>query len=507
MDIPTDSERLPTGIAGLDDVLGGGLPRDRLYLVTGDPGVGKTTLALQFLLEGLKRGEKALYITLSETREEITAVARSHGWSLDGVALFELTAAEQVLRLGEENTLFEPSEVDLQEATRELLAQVERAQASRVVLDSLSELRLLAQSPLRYRRQILSFKQFFAGRKSTVLLLDDRTTDVSEGGDHHLESLAHGVLSLEHHTPEYGGTRRRLKVQKLRGVRFRSGYHDFNIETGGIHVFPRLIASEHQVSFTREAIGSGSQELDLLLGGGIDRGTSALFLGPAGAGKSALATHYVVSAAERGEKSAMFIFEEQVGNLYARSEGLGLHLKKYVDAGLVTVRQVNPAELGPGEFSWALRDAVTKDGAKLVVIDSLNGYLNAMPGERFLAMQMHELLAYLGQMGATTIMTMAQHGLVGSSMMSPVDVSYLADTVVMLRYFELSGAVKKALSVVKKRTGPHESSIRELSMSARGVQVGSPLSGFRGVLTGVPLYQGGASLELEAEAGGEPGVE
>jgi circadian clock protein KaiC len=478
-------EKTKTGIDGLDVVLAGGFPRNRIYLIQGDPGVGKTTLALSFLREGARVGEKCLYVTLSESREELLAVATSHGWSLDGIDIYELSAAEQSISAGGGNTLFEPSEIELQEATATLLARVAELQPTRVVLDSLSELRLLSQGPLRYRRQILALKEFFVGRRSTVLMLDDRTVNRD---DMQLESLAHGVVSLEQLAPEYGSDRRRLRVVKLRGVKFRGGYHDFNIDRGGLVVFPRLVAAEHPDDNLGGLVASGVPELDQLLCGGVDYGTSTLLIGPAGSGKSAISTQYVWAALQRGEKAVMLLFEETKATLFKRAAAFGMDLKTAQKGGALIVRQIDPAEISPGEFSSVVRGYVDS-GVTVLVIDSLNGYLNSMPEEKFLTVQMHELLIYLAQKGVATFLVIAQHNLVGA-MASPVDVTYLADTVMLLRYFEASGSVKKAISIVKKRSGPHESTIRELSMGAQGIVVGEPLRHFRGVLTGVPIYVG-----------------
>jgi circadian clock protein KaiC len=472
---------------GLDTVLEGGFPADRLYLVEGDPGTGKTTLALQFLLEGVRLGEPVLYVTLSETKEELTAVARAHGWSLEGVNLHELVPPEESLKAEAQYTIFHPSEVELGETTRAVIEEVERIQPRRVVFDSLSEMRLLARDPLRYRRQILALKQFFAGRRTTVLLLDDRTTIDS---DLQVQSIAHGVLMLEQLALDYGAERRRLRISKLRGSRFRGGFHDFSIRTGGVEVFPRLVAAGRRAEFKAGVVTSGVAELDAVLGGGLDRGTSTLVLGPAGCGKSSLATHFAAASARRGERAAAFIFDESVNIYLNRAAGLGTDLHKEVEAGHLTVQQVDPAELSPGEFAHTVSGAVERDGARLVVIDSLNGYMQAMPDERFLTAQMHELITYLNQQGVVTLLVMAQHGFLGS-MASPVDVSYIADTVVLLRYFEAAGAIRRAISVVKKRTGRHEDTIREMRLSAsRGVEVGEPLTGFSGVLTGVPVFTG-----------------
>jgi circadian clock protein KaiC len=473
-----------TGVPGLDDILKGGLTPHRLYLIDGDPGSGKTTLSLQYLLEGVKAGEKVLYITLSETKEELLASAASHGWSLDGIFVVELISEKADLDGESQVTMYHPAEVDLIETTGKVLSAVEEVNPSRVVFDSLSELRLLAQNSLRYRRQILALKQFFVGRKCTVLLLDDRT---SEGPDLQLHSIAHGVIALEQRAPVYGAERRRLRVIKLRGSSFRGGYHDFTIRAGGLAVFPRLVASEHSELFPRERIKSGVTALDMLLGGGPDRGTSTLLLGPAGSGKSTIAVQYAVAAAARGDHAVIFAFDESLATLQARTEVLGIEFKEGLDAGQVEFRQIDPAELSPGEFAWQVRESVEKNKARIVVIDSLNGYMNAMPEEQFLTAQLHELLTYLGRQGVTTLMVVAQHGLTGTNMQSPVDTSYLADSVVMLRYFEYAGKVKKAISVVKKRGGAHEESIRELRFDERGIHLSEPLTEFRGILTGVPV--------------------
>ena len=475
-----------TGIDGLDDVLRGGLTRNRLYLIAGVPGAGKTTLALQFLIEGVRRGERVLYVTLSETEEELRSVALSHGWSLEGIKIHELMPMEGSLGADEQYTMFHPSEVELGNTTRTILSEVERLQPTRVAFDSLSEMRLLAGNPLRYRRQILALKQYFVGRGCTVLLLDDLT---STDGDLQVHSIAHGVLQLEMENPVYGAERRRLVVVKFRGVGFRGGYHDFTIQRGGLEVFPRLVASEHARPHVHERLKSGLEELDILLGGGIERGSSTLVVGPAGSGKSSLATRFALTAAQRGEKSALFIFDESTRTLVHRSAGLGMDLQKAIDDGLVTVKQIDPAELSPGEFAHCIRQAIERDQVSLVVIDSLNGYLNAMPGERFLAIQLHELTTYLGQANVGTILIGAHVGLIGSQMVTPVDASYLADAVVLLRYFENRGEVRQAISVVKKRGGEHERTIREFRMEGGRIHVGEPLRNFRGVLTGVPSME------------------
>jgi circadian clock protein KaiC len=492
-----------TGISGLDDILGGGFPAERLYLIEGDPGAGKTTLALQFLLEGLKRGEPGLYVTLSETKEELRSVAVSHGWTLDQLNIYELAVAEEKFAPGGHYTFFHPSEVELGETTQSVLAEVERVKPVRVIFDSLSEMRLLARDPLRYRRQILGLKQFFVGRNCTVLLLDDRSAHDSSL---QLQSLAHGVIMLEQLSPLYGAERRRLQVVKLRGVKFRGGYHDFAIRRGGLEVFPRLIAAEHpkeeefDKEIRREQTSTGIGALDKLLGGGLTRGTSTLVMGPAGSGKSAFGVQHLCNAASQGEKGAIFMFDESKATLVERSEGLGQPLAQYMKNGLVIAQQIDPAELAPGEFVQIIRDVVEKDGVKFVVIDSLNGYLNAMPEEKFLVIQLHEVLTYLGQAGIVSILIVAQHGLLGSGINSPVDVSYLADSVLLLRYFELRGEVRKAISVVKKRYGKHETSIREYALSSKGIAVGEPLKQFHGILTGLPsLTEKGGTLDNALE--------
>lgn len=501
---PTDeSPRMSTGIEGLDDVLCGGLPRGRLYLVEGSPGVGKTTLALQFLLAGAAAGERVLYITLSETAEELRAVGESHGWNLDGIDIFELSAVEGQLEPEAQYTLFHPAEVELSGAIQELMGAVEKINPDRVVLDSLSELRLLAQEPLRYRRQILALKQYFNARSCGTLLLDDGSADRA---DQQTQSVAHGVLEMEHTASDFGSERRRLRVIKLRGVNFRGGYHDFLIKTGGLAVYPRLIAAEHHTPFDRELIPSGVAELDELLGGGLERGTSALLIGPAGAGKSSLANQYVHSCAVKGFTSAIFTFDESRDGLLQRAAGLGLDLREHVASGLLSVQQVDPADLAPAQFAQEVRHVAEVEGARVVVIDSLNGYLHSMPDERFLLVQLHELLTYLGQQGVLTILVIAQHGLLGTSMVAPVDVSYLADSVIMLRYFEARGEIRQAISVLKKRQGTHERSIREFQLSSQGVKVGKPLSEFSGILTGVPVYRGGSPmLPEQPDAGEDPG--
>jgi circadian clock protein KaiC len=477
------NETASTGIEGLDHILIGGLPRNRVYLVQGDPGVGKTTLGLQFLLAGAKLGERTLYVTLSESAEELRAVARSHDWSLDGINIYEQLIGESELK-EDETTVFYPAEIELGETVRAILLEVDRVKPQRVVIDSLSEIRLLAQSGLRYRKQILALKQFFAGRNATVICLDERTSELN---DTQLQSVPHGVIELERYTPLYGATRRRLQLVKIRGLNFRNGYHDFNILTGGIVVYPRLIAAEHRAVVTQEQMPSGVGPLDEMLGGGVDRGTSTVVMGPAGSGKSALATQYAVAAARRGERAAMFLFEESISSLLNRSRALGMAIDEHLESGLIKIRQIDPAQLQPGELAHLVRKAVEEDGTRVLIIDSLNGYLNAVPEERFLLLHLHELLSYLGQNGVATILIYAQHGLVGT-MHSTVDVSYLADCVILLRYYEARGRIHKAISVVKKRSGEHQTAIRSYLMGRKGLEIGPPLENYRGVLTGVPTF-------------------
>lgn len=481
----------PSGVEGLDDILRGGFPQHCLHLITGAPGTGKSTLAMQFLLEGLKRGERCLYVTLSESKQEIEKVARSHGWVLSQLQLTELIPSERNLSADAQLTVFNPSEMELGETTEALIAAVDEHRPQRLVIDSLSELRLIAQNALRYRRQVLALKQFFGGRDCTVLLLDDRTGGVE---DDHLQSIAHGVVFLEQLANQFGAERRRMRITKMRGVSFRGGFHDFAIRRGGLDIFPRLIAAEHGTGFVEADQSSGNRQLDSLLGGGLPTGTSTLLLGPAGTGKSTVATQFAAAAAARGDRVAMFVFDENIGTFRSRSRKLGLPIEGPLKSGLITAQQVDPAELSSGEFAAVVRRAAEgRDApgrpAKMIIIDSLNGYLNAMPEEKYLTAQLHELLSYLGQQGVITILTVTQAGMVGS-MSSPVDTTYLADNVVLFRFFEAAGRVRRALSVVKKRNGYHELTIRELDLNESGIMIGEPLVDFHGVLTGVPTYVG-----------------
>jgi len=480
------SGRLSSGVQGLNEVLLGGLNPNRIYLLEGDPGTGKTTLALQFMLEGARAGEKCLYVTLSETAEELNAVARSHGWSLEGVTIFELTPPEANFAADQYYTLLHPSEVELSETIKLILDRIEELQPDRVAFDSLAEIRLLAQDPLRYRRQVLALKQFFAGRRSTALLLDDLT---SRSHELQVHSITHGVIVLERFVREYGAERRRIQITKMRGANFRGGWHDVVISTGGLWVFPRIEVEDTLDNFPGEMVSSGVPALDQLLGDGVHRGTSMLLVGPAGAGKSSLSTRYALAALERGESAAIYTFDESRNTLIERSNGLGMRLQPHLDSGRLILEGVNAAELSPGHFAYRVRKRVEENPQGVIVIDSLNSYLNAMPAEQFLVMQMHELLAYLNRRGMLSILVMAQQGLIGQ-MHSPLDLSYLTDTVVLLRYFEFHGAVKKAISVIKKRSGAHEETIREFRLGSGGISVGPALSAFQGVLTGVPTYTG-----------------
>ncbi|MDH6166258.1 circadian clock protein KaiC [Variovorax boronicumulans] len=484
------SKLLSIGVPGLDDVIGGGLEPNRLYLVEGTPGAGKTTIALQFLLQGAQQGESVLYVTLSETENELRGVATSHGWDLTGLHVREMLPAQDSLHPEEQYTMFHPSEVELSETTLRILSDVDALKPSRIVFDSLSELRLLSGTSLRYRRQILALKQFFAGRQCTVLLLDDMTATEH---DLQVQSIAHAVVRLEQLNSDYGTARRRLLVVKYRGQPYRGGFHDYKINRGGLQVFPRLVASEHVTSGPLIKMPSGIEEMDALLGGGLEKGTSTLLVGAPGTGKSSVAVQFALTAAQRGECAALFIFDESVNTLRTRCASLGMDLTPYIDSGLLRIKQVDPAELSPGELIHEIRLAVGEHSAKVIVIDSLNGYLNAMPDERFLIVQLHELLTYLGQSGVATLLVGAQHGLIGMQMQTPVDASYLADAVVMLRYFEFAGEVRQAISVLKKRGGAHERSIRAFSMSEKGLHVGEPLRRFRGILTGIPVPIDGVS--------------
>jgi circadian clock protein KaiC len=490
-----------SGVPGLDDVLSGGFSPGHVYLIEGNPGAGKTTIALRFLLDGASAGEKGLYVVLSETAQELREGAASHGWTIDeNIEIFELTPPESLLGVEQQQSLLYSSDLELGEATSSIFTAFERAKPLRVVLDSLSEIRLLAQSSLRYRRQLLAIKHYFSGRGATVLLLDDLTSDLQDQTAH---SIVHGVIQLEELAPNYGADRRRLRVSKYRGRSVRRGYHDFTIKTGGVVVFPRLVASEHRTRFERARVTSGVAEFDALLGGGIEQGSSTLILGPAGAGKSTVAIQFIVAAVARGEKAAMFVFDEELGLLFDRMEKIGVDLEAMCESGSLMIQQVDAAELSPGEFAHLVRSMVDDSRAKTVVIDSLNGYQAAMPEEQSLILHMHELLQYLNRQGANTFLTIAQHGIIGD-MKAPIDITYLADTVILLRYFEALGSVRRAVSVIKKRAGGHEATIREYRIGAGGLSMGEPLTGFRGVLEGAPIVVGrGRSIDPSG-GGGSP---
>ncbi|WP_407695522.1 ATPase domain-containing protein [Sphingomonas psychrotolerans] len=488
-------EKANLGVAGLDDITSGGLTRSRLFLLEGSPGTGKTTIATQFLRAGAAAGERSLYITLSETEDELRSGAESHGWTFDGIDIFELVPPESLLDEEQQQSLLYSSDLELGETTRRIFEAFEKTNPQRVVLDSLSEIRLLAQSSLRYRRQILALKHYFARSGVTVLMLDDLS---SEANDRTMHSVAHGVIRLEELSPEYGSERRRLRVIKYRGQRYRGGHHDFVIDTGGVRVFPRLVSAEHKTDFKRDVLESQSAGLNALLGGGVERGSSTLILGPSGTGKSLLTLTFIAGALARGEHAAMFVFDEELGLLFERAKGVGLDLQEMVDSKRLLIEQVDAAERTPGELSEKVRRCVEHNGAKTVVIDSLNGYQASMPEEQALVLHMHELLQYLNRQGASTFLTVAQHGLVGD-MKAPVDLTYLADTVILLRYFEAMGRVRRAISVIKKRTGAHEDTIREYRIDKRGITLGEPLMEFQGVLRGVPTLVGEATKLLEVE--------
>ncbi|QFU18116.1 AAA family ATPase [Microvirga thermotolerans] len=489
---PDEVVPVPTGVPGLDDVLVGGYASNRAHLVEGRPGSGKTTLGLQFLLEGVRRGERCLYITLSESKRELLSVADRHGWSLDGIEIYELVPPELSFDPRQQQSLVYSSELELGETVQMVLAEIERVKPQRVVFDSLSEIRLLSQGALRYRRQVLALKNFFLLHNVTALFLDDLT---SEQDDLNLHSVSHAVIRLDQLAPLYGAERRRIRVIKMRGTAFRGGYHDFIIRRGGLQVFPRLVAADHHREFRQAPASSGIAELDHLLGGGLDPGTSTLVIGPSGVGKSSLALAFAFEALTRGERALIISFDEAKHVLLARAASIGMNVAHCVASGDLQVEQVDPADLSPGEFAGRVRSAVESDGVRVVVVDSLSGYLNAMPEEQFMLLQMHELLTYLNQQGVITILVLAQSGMVGP-VASPLDLTYLSDAVLLLRFFEAGGRIRRSIAAIKKRTGAHENTIRELSIDGRGLRVGEPLDRFRGVLTGIPAFEGPASSLL-----------
>lgn len=477
-----EPERIETGVLGLDDILGGGLPKGQMYLLEGTPGTGKTTLAMQFIMAGSQSGQSALYITLSESKFELESTARSHGWNTEDMPIEEFIPEEASLSPEQQYTVFHPSEVELATTVHKLTQLIEERKPARLVIDSLSELRLLAADTMRYRRQLLALKQFFAGRDTTVLLLDDRS---AEGSDMQLQSIAHGVMRLDRLQQSYGVNRRHVEILKMRGSKFREGFHDYTIETGGVRMYPRLVANEHDSEFNDERVKSGLDALDEMFGGGINRGSSTLLVGPTGAGKSTLAMQYAYTAAKRGDRAIVYSFDEVLRTAQERAESLGLPVREEIARGTLAMSQIDPAELSPGEFVWQIRSDVEKRDTRIVVIDSLNGFLNAMPGEKDLTLQLHELVAFLNQKGVVTFIILTQHGLVGN-MQTEIDVSYLADTVVMLRYFEANGEIRQVISVLKQRVGRHERNLREFCLDENGIGVGEPLRNFRGILTGVP---------------------
>lgn len=475
--------RLDTGTSGLNDILLGGLPPGQMYLLEGDPGTGKTTLAMQFIRAGAARGEKSLYITLSEPRSELEGSIRSHGWDPAEIPISEFTPAEASLSPEEQYTVFHPSEIELASTVGRLTSVIDDIKPKRLVIDSLSELRLLASDVMRYRRQLLALKQFFSGRATTVLLLDDRT--INDGNDFQLRSIAHGVFNLTNIPRSFGVTRRQIEVVKMRGSAYREGFHDYTIKYGGVQVFPRLIASEHQKMVSNQRLTSGVAPLDKMFGGGLARGSSTLLTGPTGVGKSTIAMQYAYAAARRDERAIVYAFDETIAIAKSRVSALGMDVEREIERGTLTMSQIDPAELSPGEFIWRIRRDVEEHDTRIVVIDSLNGFLNAMPGERDLILHLHELLAYLNQKGVVTFLVLTLQGLVGT-MHAEVDVSYVSDTVVLLRYFEAEGEIRQVISVLKQRVGEHERTLREFRLGDGGISVGEPLSSFRGVLTGVP---------------------
>jgi circadian clock protein KaiC len=486
MSAETSETFLSTGVSGLDTILGGGLVAGRIYVIEGEPGTGKTTTGLQFLAEGVRRGEEVLYITLAESVEELSAVSASHGWDMSGIRIHEVLPPPDLLKPEQQYTMFHASEVEMAGMLQQILAGVEEHKPARVVLDSLSELQLLADTALRYRRQVLALKQFFSSRQCTVMLLDDRTASTA---DLQVRSIAHGVIQFEQLVKDYGAERRRVRVIKYRGRNFIGGLHDYEIVRGGLTVFPRLVAADTRSVRERSQLKSGLDALDKLLGGGVEEGTSTLIAGPPGTGKSSLAAQFVSACMQRGERAAMFLFEESISSLLHRCDGMNMKLREAMATGQLSIQQIDPAELSPGKFASVVR-AAADNGARVVVIDSLNGYMHAVPDERFLTTHMHELLTFLGQLGVVTLLVGVHQDMFGLGLSSGREASYLTDNILMLRYYEAQGEVRQAVSVFKKRGSLHERTIRSFSMSSQGIHVGEVLRGYRGILTGVPVEIG-----------------
>lgn len=487
--VKSDDARAGTGCPGLDTILNGGLPKGRIYLIEGDPGAGKTTLAVQFVLEGVRKGERTLYITLSESRSDLQHAAESHGVSLADIEVVELLPDEDDLLPEQQYTVFYPAEVELNDRMQSIVKEVQRVHPARLVIDALSEVRMLAKDPLSYRRQILSLRDFMADEECTVLLLDDRS---SSDPDLQLHSVVHGVISMDKVPREYGKTRRQIEVIKLRGIAYHEGFHDYSVVTGGVVVHPRLVAADSRSDQSPEPVSSGIAELDALTGGGLDRGTSTLLIGPAGCGKTSIAIQWASAAADRGESCSIFSFEEAANTMMMRAAGLGIDLRSHLNSGKITIQRIDPSEMSPGELVASIQNRVENENVRMVVIDSLNGYLQSMPGEQYLTVHLHELLAYLGNRGVLTLLVLAQAGMIGRPLESAVDVSYLADNILFLRYFEAQGEVRQAISTIKRRSGSHEHTIRELRLGPARIHIGDPLRNFQGVLTGTPTFLGGA---------------
>ncbi len=481
---PQEYEKAATSIVGLDEILSGGFPSGELHLVRGGPGTGKTTLSLQFLKDGAEKGQTVLFITLSQTEKTLRKIAASHGWSLEGVQISERRGAGD-REEATEQTIFPTAVVELGETMSALMSEIERVDPDRVVIDAMSQVRQLADTPLRYQRQLLVLRDFLSTRRATVLVVGSGLEP-----DQALEDLVHGTLVLERNAPDYGDVRRSVHIAKMRGLNFHGGNHNFRIRTGGLDVFPRLEPHVDDPDKSDDVVKSGVGELDALLGGGVEKGTACMVVGATGTGKTSVATLYAYSAAKRGDHATIFTFEERRETFLKRSEGLGIDLRPLIDDGLITLRAVRTAELAPTEFTELVRKAVLEDGTKIVMIDSLTGYYHSMPQENALITQMHDLLYFLRQMGVLSFLIVNQQGMVGERIREPLEVSYLADTVILLRHFEARGSVRKAISVLKKRNGPHETTIRELQLSPGKVEVGAPIDDFTGVLSGRPEFVG-----------------